>query len=72
MTRSNSRATRLADSTRGKSLANEALEALKTGDSNILSLIETARDAIADLETYTESVRNQNLLDRLESASIEP
>lgn len=61
----------LADSTRGKSLANEALEALKTGDSNILSLIETARDAIADLETYTESVRNQNLLDRLESASIE-
>ena len=61
----------LADSTRGKSLANEALEALKTGDSNILSLIETARDAIADLETFTESVRNQNLLDRLESASIE-
>ena len=61
----------LADSTRGKSLANEALEVLKTGDSNILSLIETARDAIADLETYTESVRNQNLLDRLESASIE-
>lgn len=61
----------LADSTRGKSLANEALEALKTGDSNILSLIETARDAIADLETYTESVRNQNLLERLESASIE-
>lgn len=61
----------LADSTRGKSLANEALEALKTGDSNILSLIETARDAIADLEIYTESVRNQNLLDRLESASIE-
>lgn len=61
----------LADSTRGKSLANEALEALKTGDSNILSLIETARDAIADLETFTDSVRNQNLLDRLESASIE-
>ena len=61
----------LADSTRGKSLANEALEALKTGDSNILSLIETARDAIADLETYTESVRNQDLLNRLESASIE-
>lgn len=61
----------LADSTRGKSLANEALEALKTGESNILSLIETARDAIADLETYTESVRNQNLLERLESASIE-
>ncbi len=61
----------LADSTRGKSLANEALDALKTGDSNILSLIETARDAIADLETFTDSVRNQNLLDRLESASIE-
>lgn len=61
----------LADSTRGKSLANEALEALKIGDSNILSLIETARDAIADLETFTDSVRNQNLLDRLESASIE-
>lgn len=61
----------LADSTRGKSLANEALEALKTGDSNILSLIETTRDAIADLETFTDSVRNQNLLDRLESASIE-
>ena len=61
----------LADSTRGKSLANEALEALKTGDSNILSLIETARDAIADLETFIDSVRNQNLLDRLESASIE-
>ena len=61
----------LADSTRGKSLANEALEALKTGDSNILSLIETARDAIAELETYTESVRNQDLLNRLESASIE-
>lgn len=61
----------LADSTRGKSLANEALEALKTGDSNILSLIETVRDAIADLETFTDSVRNQNLLDRLESASIE-
>lgn len=61
----------LADSTRGKSLANEALDALKTGDSNVLSLIETARDAIADLETFTDSVRNQNLLDRLESASIE-
>lgn len=61
----------LADSTRGKSLANEALDALKTGDSNILSLIETARDAIADLETFTDSVRNQNLLDRLESTSIE-
>ncbi len=61
----------LADSTRGKSLANEALDTLKTGDSNVLSLIETARDAIADLETFTDSVRNQNLLDRLESASIE-
>ncbi len=61
----------LADSTRGKSLANEALDALKTGDSNVLSLIETARDAIADLETFTDSVRNQNLLDRLESTSIE-
>lgn len=61
----------LADSTRGKSLANEALDALMTGKANVLSLIETARDAIADLEMFTERAESENLLSRLESAQIE-